>query len=174
LQTPNNPQAATVGGCVDSEEKERHRLFTAVIYSRGIYSRGQLLTAMASTGLSRRRVPGNASSSEASDNGNSHTKSNGHSTSPTTGTSHAGSAFEGGSKIAFDPRDLEQENEDERHGGKVPRLTLLEEVLLLGIKDKQVCASNSSLLISEPSTRVLRPSDIMARMFVGVSIILER
>lgn len=139
MRTPNNPQVATVGGCVDSEEKERHRLFTAVVYSRG-----QLLTTMASTGLSRRRVPGNASSSAASDNGNSHTKSNGHSTSPTTVTSHAGSAFEGGSKIAFDPRDLEQENEDERHGGKVPRLTLLEEVLLLGIKDKQVCASNSS------------------------------
>lgn len=54
--------------------------------------------------------------------------------------SHAGSAFQGGNKIAFDPRDLEGANDDEsRVGGKMPRLTIMEEVLLLGIKDKQVC-----------------------------------
>lgn len=52
---------------------------------------------------------------------------------------HAGSAFEGGSKIAFDPRDLQQDaGEEARIGGKMPRLTIMEEVLLLGIKDKQV------------------------------------
>ena len=52
---------------------------------------------------------------------------------------HAGSAFEGGNKIAFDPRDLQQDaSEEARTGGKMPRLTIMEEVLLLGIKDKQV------------------------------------
>ena len=52
---------------------------------------------------------------------------------------HAGSAFEGGSKVAFDPRDLAQDaGEEARIGGKMPRLTIMEEVLLLGIKDKQV------------------------------------
>ena len=52
---------------------------------------------------------------------------------------HAGTAFEGGSKVAYDPRDLEFENEDFRtSGGKMPHLTIMEEVLLLGIKDKQV------------------------------------
>ena len=75
------------------------------------------------------------------DEGGSYVNSTGSSASPgptVTSHAHAGSAFEGGCKIAFDPRDLERENEDERLGRKVPRLTLLEEVLLLGIKDKQV------------------------------------
>ena len=52
---------------------------------------------------------------------------------------HGGSAFEGGNRVAFDPRDLEDDGaEEKRVGGKVPRLTIMEEVLLLGIKDKQV------------------------------------
>jgi golgi phosphoprotein 3 len=51
------------------------------------------------------------------------------------GSVHAGTALEGGSKIAYDPRDL---IETEQDGGKMPTLTLLEEVLLLGLKDKQV------------------------------------
>lgn len=52
--------------------------------------------------------------------------------------SHAGSAFEGGNKIAFDPKDLEREDEEVRSGGRMPKLTIMEEVLLLGLKDKQV------------------------------------
>ncbi|KAN0065225.1 hypothetical protein ACQY0O_001722 [Thecaphora frezii] len=40
---------------------------------------------------------------------------------------------ERGHKIAYDPRDLN----DERELGENPRLTLMEEVLLLGLKDKQ-------------------------------------
>lgn len=55
-----------------------------------------------------------------------------------TSSAHAGSAFEGGNKIAFDPRDLEREGEDKKQGGRAPRLTIMEEVLLLGLKDKQV------------------------------------
>ncbi|KAF8812100.1 hypothetical protein BYT27DRAFT_7207944 [Phlegmacium glaucopus] len=44
----------------------------------------------------------------------------------------------GGNKIAFDPRDIQQDaNEEAKTSGKMPRLTLMEEVLLLGIKDKQ-------------------------------------
>lgn len=98
-------------------------------------------------GLSRRRV--GASSTQADDEGdawglneNNNTSTSKHSSSPSlsASTSHAGSAFEGGSKIAYDPRDLlEQEDEDVRQGGKAPRLTIMEEVLLLGLKDKQVC-----------------------------------
>ncbi|KAK2796501.1 hypothetical protein FQN49_009012, partial [Arthroderma sp. PD_2] len=41
---------------------------------------------------------------------------------------------ENGHKIAFDPRDI-SENEERN---KQPKLTLMEEVLLLGLKDKQV------------------------------------
>jgi Golgi phosphoprotein 3 len=56
-------------------------------------------------------------------------------TTPTT-TTHAGSALENGGGIAFDPRDLDNTNE-KIEGGKVPLLTIMEEVLLLGLKDKQ-------------------------------------
>lgn len=41
---------------------------------------------------------------------------------------------EGGHRIAYDPRDLQDEDETAEH----PRLTLMEECLLLGLKDKQV------------------------------------
>jgi Golgi phosphoprotein 3 len=90
---------------------------------------------MSSTGLSRRRVAGTTS---PSNDATTQPTSNG--TPPNSGglVAHAGSAFEGGNKIAFDPRDLENDSEDARQGGKMPRLTLMEEVLLLGIKDKQV------------------------------------
>ena len=40
--------------------------------------------------------------------------------------------------IAYDPRDLENADEDQRQGGRAPKLTIMEEVLLLGLKDKQV------------------------------------
>jgi Golgi phosphoprotein 3 len=43
---------------------------------------------------------------------------------------------ENGHKIAFDPRDLSETEER----SKQPKLTLMEEVLLLGLKDKQVSA----------------------------------
>lgn len=55
-------------------------------------------------------------------------------------------AGENGHKIAFDPRDLSETEER----SKQPKLTLMEEVLLLGLKDKQV----SGPLIEE---RLLSP-----------------
>jgi hypothetical protein len=112
-------------------------------------------------GLSRRRVAGGGSSSTSgaddgtaapggswsspSVNGNAGSRTS----SPTAVASsqHAGSAFEGGSKIAFDPRDLERENEDQKQGGRAPRLTIMEEVLLLGLKDKQVSFRCAVLLM---------------------------
>ncbi|RPD53455.1 GPP34-domain-containing protein [Lentinus tigrinus ALCF2SS1-7] len=100
-----------------------------------------------SAGLSRRRVPASASSAgdDDADNAwgfNGTAPSNGGTSAsrpdpPHSPALHAGSAFEGGSKIAYDPRDLEREDEDARLGGKPPRLTIMEEVLLLGLKDKQ-------------------------------------
>ena len=100
-----------------------------------------------SGGLSRRRVGANGgatSSYDDDDNKLSPTNSGSggggsRSTTPVPQHAHAGSAFEGGNKIAFDPRDLQQDaSEEARTGGKLPRLTIMEEVLLLGIKDKQV------------------------------------
>lgn len=101
-------------------------------------------------GLQRRRVAAASSSTQPDDDDDAwglNGSSSRHTSSPsqssggpgTNAASHAGSAFEGGSKIAFDPRDLlEREDEDARQGGKAPRLTIMEEVLLLGLKDKQV------------------------------------
>ncbi|OBZ78474.1 Vacuolar protein sorting-associated protein 74 [Grifola frondosa] len=119
-------------------------------------------------GLSRRRVP-NASVSATPDDADGPSTPNGHATNgasashanslhTSASTSHAGSAFEGGNKIAFDPRDLERENEDARLGGKPPRLTIMEEVLLLGLKDKQVSIcichrldENTAASLAEPT-----------------------
>lgn len=107
---------------------------------------------MSTAGLSRRRV-GAAGSSDSttttpapehderlrapSNYSRSQSEPSDFSAQPTN--THAGSAFAGGSKIAYDPRDLDQDaQETARIGGKMPRLTIMEEVLLLGIKDKQV------------------------------------
>lgn len=96
---------------------------------------------MTSTGLQRRRVANSSASTSTestTEPSSSNWKSSNGSTSPGPITVHAGSAFEGGNKVAFDPRDLERDGEESKVGGKMPRLTLMEEVLLLGIKDKQV------------------------------------
>ncbi|KAG6815713.1 hypothetical protein H0H87_012029 [Tephrocybe sp. NHM501043] len=91
---------------------------------------------MSSAGLSRRRA---AASTDPDDSPVPSRTNSVNSQIPNGGTTHhAGSAFEGGSKIAYDPRDLDQDaGEETRIGGKMPRLTIMEEVLLLGIKDKQ-------------------------------------
>lgn len=52
-------------------------------------------------------------------------------------TSYENSA--NGHKIAFDPRDISESAER----NKQPKLTLMEEVILMGLKDKQVCAGRS-------------------------------
>jgi Golgi phosphoprotein 3 len=92
---------------------------------------------MSSSGLTRRRGAGGAGGAVAtegeSSNGVSRTNStrdvrdNGPETSYESG--------ENGHKIAFDPRDISESAER----SKQPKLTMMEEVLLLGLKDKQVC-----------------------------------
>lgn len=52
-------------------------------------------------------------------------------------TSYTGG--ENGHKIAFDPRDISESEER----SKQPKLTLMEEVLLMGLKDKQVLQASS-------------------------------
>jgi Golgi phosphoprotein 3 len=112
-----------------------------------------------SGGLSRRRVGANGGALWHDDDGDKPSLFNngggdgggGGGSAPATPLqhAHAGSAFEGGYKIAFDPRDLQQDaTEEARTGGKMPRLTIMEEVLLLGIKDKQV----NLLFLSLPSS----------------------
>ena len=114
---------------------------------------------MASEGLSRRRVA-NASSSNTTDDDDHRQPSSSHSsTTPASAHhphSHGGSAFEGGSKVAYDPRDLEANDEEEKIGGIIPRLTIMEEVLLLGLKDRQVSAD-------PPLLSVVRSRPLLSR-----------
>ncbi|KAJ7080773.1 Golgi phosphoprotein 3-domain-containing protein [Mycena belliarum] len=99
---------------------------------------------MASAGLSRRRAPAATSPTPDDDDDRPPISSNPSASSQADPdedalrSAHAGSAFAGGARVAYDPRDLAlAAGEDARVGGKLPRLTLMEEVLLLGIKDKQ-------------------------------------
>jgi Golgi phosphoprotein 3 len=87
---------------------------------------------MSTEGLTRRRAGGGASpaidsSSTPTFDGPSHNALPSRSAGPS-------SAVEGRGKIAYDPRDFEDKGE----ATKMPRLTLMEEILLLGLKDKAV------------------------------------
>jgi len=90
---------------------------------------------MASTeGLTRRRggnqtaTDGDSTSNRVASPGPKSTSYNDR--SPETSYSNS----ENGHRIAFDPRDISESEERT----KQPKLTLMEEVLLLGLKDKQV------------------------------------
>ncbi|KAG8754102.1 hypothetical protein FRC14_005382 [Serendipita sp. 396] len=110
------------------------------------------------TGLSRRRVAAASSSNDVDDEDMNPSGSTNASTRPalaSTSTSnsyndiqangngprasHAGTALAGGSKVAYDPRDLVGVGSGGDEDGTTPRFTLLEEILLLGIKDRAVC-----------------------------------
>lgn len=89
------------------------------------------------SGLTRRRGAATGSNADGNDNESGRVSS----PIPKTGqpgdsraseTSYTGG--ENGHKIAFDPRDISESEER----SKQPKLTLMEEVLLLGLKDKQV------------------------------------
>ncbi|KAG8689146.1 hypothetical protein FRC08_011076 [Ceratobasidium sp. 394] len=89
---------------------------------------------MATSGLSRRRVGTSTPTTEGlSTSQSTASLSNGGTQANGGGNYGGGTALEGGGKVAYDPRDLETEGE----GKSMPRLTILEDVLLLGIKDKQ-------------------------------------
>ena len=79
----------------------------------------------------RRREEDAAGDAESSSNiGRSNSSSNVNDNTPETSYESG----ENGHKIAFDPRDISESAER----SKQPKLTLMEEVLLLGLKDKQV------------------------------------
>lgn len=88
-----------------------------------------------SSGLTRRRGAGGgaaAASTDEASNGPSRTASSTNVRDSAPETSYE--ASENGHKIAFDPRDISESAER----SKQPKLTLMEEVVLLGLKDKQV------------------------------------
>lgn len=95
-----------------------------------------------SSGLMRRRGAGGAS---APPNNNDETPSRVASPDPRDKSDRSGpetlyeTSGENGHKIAFDPRDMS----DKEKQSKQPKLTLMEEVLLMGLKDKEVCANQA-------------------------------
>lgn len=86
-----------------------------------------------SSGLTRRRgAGGGGGPAEEGANGPSRTASSTNVRDAAPETSYE--AGENGHKIAYDPRDISESAER----SKQPKLTLMEEVILLGLKDKQV------------------------------------
>lgn len=94
---------------------------------------------MASTGgLTRRRGGGGGGTGSGEDeSGSSRIASSAPKSGPSSETRGPETSYTGGEnghKIAFDPRDISESAER----NKQPKLTLMEEVLLMGLKDKQV------------------------------------
>lgn len=95
---------------------------------------------MSSTsGLTRRRggaaaAGGAAATAEAESSNGGINRTNSSSNFKDTQPETSYESSENGHKIAFDPRDISESTER----SKQPKLTLMEEVLLLGLKDKQV------------------------------------
>jgi Golgi phosphoprotein 3 len=79
------------------------------------------------SGVTRRRQAGGTSTNE---NGDLPART----TTPARVNGHRDLEQESDHKIAYDPKDLEQGEER----AKQPKLTLMEEVLLLGLKDREV------------------------------------
>ena len=89
-----------------------------------------------SGGLTRRRGGGGGASASAIDDENdtSRVSSPAPKNYDNRGPETSYTGGENGHKIAFDPRDISESEER----NKQPKLTLMEEVLLMGLKDKQV------------------------------------
>ncbi|CAK7230389.1 Vacuolar protein sorting-associated protein 74 [Sporothrix bragantina] len=81
------------------------------------------------SGLTRRRGGGGGSSAAGANGNGAETPEHGKDSTPETSYEQG----DNGHKIAFDPRDMSESAER----SKQPKLTLMEEVLLLGLKDKQ-------------------------------------
>jgi Golgi phosphoprotein 3 len=100
-----------------------------------------------SSGLTRRRGGGGGGAGAEDENGESSRVASpvpkAGASRDTGGPETSYESGENGHKIAFDPRDISESAER----SKQPKLTLMEEVLLLGLKDKQVCAGKGGLLI---------------------------
>ena len=88
------------------------------------------------SGLTRRRGGGGGPGGSAGDtpDGEDRVKSPPPTNRPATEASTSYDMGANGHKIAYDPRDISESEERV----KQPKLTLMEEVLLLGLKDKQV------------------------------------
>ena len=87
-----------------------------------------------SGGLTRRRGAGGGGSSTVEDEDTSRVSSPKPKDYDNRAPETSYTGGENGHKIAFDPKDIGESEER----SKQPKLTLMEEVLLMGLKDKQV------------------------------------
>ena len=88
-------------------------------------------------GLTRRRGAGGGAPPNGEDEASSRVTSPGPRSAASYNDRTPETAYESGEnghKIAYDPRDISENAEK----AKQPKLTLMEEILLLGLKDKQV------------------------------------
>lgn len=88
-----------------------------------------------SSGLTRRRGAGGGANQPEGEGSNTPNRTNAPNNYKDSGPETSYEKSENGHKIAFDPRDISESAER----SKQPKLTMMEEVLLLGLKDKQVC-----------------------------------
>jgi hypothetical protein len=106
------------------------------------------MSSTQTSGLTRRRGGGgggnaaNGDGEQGSGIGRSNSSANIKDSAPETSYESS----ENGHKIAFDPRDINESAER----SKQPKLTLMEEVLLLGLKDKQVSYMESAKVACTP------------------------
>lgn len=101
-----------------------------------LYTYTSIHTATMGEGLTRRRA--GAGGSPITSQSDQIPSSSNHNTSSSSGNGNKNvptpSASSTGGRVAYDPRDFQ----DDAESNKMPRLTLMEEVLLLGLKDKAV------------------------------------
>ena len=86
-----------------------------------------------SSGLTRRRGAGGGLNTEG-EGSNTPSRANSSQNVRDSAPETSYENDENGHKIAFDPRDMQESSER----SKQPKLTMMEEILLLGLKDKQV------------------------------------
>lgn len=91
------------------------------------------MASASGSGLTRRRGAGGAHAENGGDNEGSRVSSPAPKAPFSSAPETSYEAGENGHKIAFDPRDISENAER----SKQPKLTLMEEVLLMGLKDKQ-------------------------------------
>jgi hypothetical protein len=113
------------------------------------------MASSATGGLTRRR--GGAAAGNGNEDGRVSSPAPKRTDDRTPETSYENS--ENGHKIAFDPRDISESAER----NKQPKLTLMEEVILMGLKDKQVgCCVGKCI------------SGYALTWWLGIPLILER
>lgn len=102
----------------------------------------QLTVMASSSGLTRRRGGGGGAAGNDEDEGSRVSspapRRNDDNRAPETAYENS----ENGHKIAFDPRDISESAER----SKQPKLTLMEEIILMGLKDKQVRTPQSGAI----------------------------